>query len=350
MRSWFTAMPGEVLSCIGCHEKPNTAPPQQRAALAASRPPEAIRPWYGPARGFDFRREVQPVLDRHCLGCHDGRRAAAGAEAAAFVRARSDGSAGRADAAESERVQFGLAIHAVVLCPAQVGPHADPGERHAPVAAMGVPRRHDPTGADAPEGALRRTTRRRRLGPAGHVDRSERAGPWHVDRHLRRVTRARSAAAAARAAPTLHRHGRRPGSDRRGVPGTGDAAGRDTALLVTGWHVPECNEGRGAWRGDVSSHALRCTQGRATLSQGRATLPHETWPRFAFNSAGRWHRVGPGANSGGAIRHGSGRRLPGRAAAVPGVDRSAVLAGPRRGHERAVRPVRSGPRQRFGER
>jgi formylglycine-generating enzyme required for sulfatase activity len=69
MRSWFTAMPGEVVSCVGCHEPQNTAPPA-RSVAAATRPPESIRPWYGPGRGFDFRREVQPVLDRFCVGCH----------------------------------------------------------------------------------------------------------------------------------------------------------------------------------------------------------------------------------------------------------------------------------------
>jgi len=69
MRSWFTAMPGEVVSCAGCHESQNTAPPN-RQALAAKGPADTIRTWYGPARGFDFRREVQPVLDRWCVGCH----------------------------------------------------------------------------------------------------------------------------------------------------------------------------------------------------------------------------------------------------------------------------------------
>jgi formylglycine-generating enzyme required for sulfatase activity len=76
MRSWFTAMPGETVSCIGCHEKHNPAPVAQ-PAQAALRPAEAIRPWYGPARGFDFCREVQPVLDKHCIECHDGRQSAA---------------------------------------------------------------------------------------------------------------------------------------------------------------------------------------------------------------------------------------------------------------------------------
>jgi formylglycine-generating enzyme required for sulfatase activity len=73
MRSWYTAMPGEVASCIGCHESPGETP-QVRYELAMSRRPSEIQPWYGPARGFDFAREVQPVLDQHCVGCHDGRQ------------------------------------------------------------------------------------------------------------------------------------------------------------------------------------------------------------------------------------------------------------------------------------
>ncbi len=70
MRSWFTAMPGEKLSCVGCHERPNEIPPA-RYAVAANRPPDEIEPWYGPPRGFDFEREVQPVLDEYCVGCHN---------------------------------------------------------------------------------------------------------------------------------------------------------------------------------------------------------------------------------------------------------------------------------------
>jgi formylglycine-generating enzyme required for sulfatase activity len=73
MRSWMTAMPGEVLSCIGCHESQNEAPPA-KPALASVLVPQAIQPWHGPARGFSFLREVQPVLDKSCVGCHDGKR------------------------------------------------------------------------------------------------------------------------------------------------------------------------------------------------------------------------------------------------------------------------------------
>ncbi|NIA14294.1 MAG: SUMF1/EgtB/PvdO family nonheme iron enzyme [Nitrospiraceae bacterium] len=71
MRSWFVAMPGEVLSCVGCHERQNetvsTAP-----TIAARKKPAEITPWYGPTRGFSFKRDLQPVLNRYCVGCHDG--------------------------------------------------------------------------------------------------------------------------------------------------------------------------------------------------------------------------------------------------------------------------------------
>jgi formylglycine-generating enzyme required for sulfatase activity len=72
MRSWFTAMPGEVLSCVGCHEQQNMVPPATRS-LASRALPVAIEPWHGPARGFSFKRDVQPVLDQFCVGCHQGQ-------------------------------------------------------------------------------------------------------------------------------------------------------------------------------------------------------------------------------------------------------------------------------------
>jgi formylglycine-generating enzyme required for sulfatase activity len=72
MRSWLTAMPGEVLSCVGCHESQSSGPPSKRT-LASTRRPSEIAPWHGPPRGFNFAREVQPVLDRYCVGCHDGQ-------------------------------------------------------------------------------------------------------------------------------------------------------------------------------------------------------------------------------------------------------------------------------------
>ncbi|MHC4252698.1 MAG: HzsA-related protein, partial [Planctomycetota bacterium] len=72
MRSWTTVMPGERQSCVGCHEAQNAVSPA-KGTLASRKAPSEISPWYGPVRGFSFKREVQPVLDRYCAGCHDGK-------------------------------------------------------------------------------------------------------------------------------------------------------------------------------------------------------------------------------------------------------------------------------------
>lgn len=73
MRSWLTVMPGELQSCSGCHEPQNSGSGPLTRVQAMEREPSRIEPWYGPARGVAFNREVQPVLDRYCVRCHDGR-------------------------------------------------------------------------------------------------------------------------------------------------------------------------------------------------------------------------------------------------------------------------------------
>ncbi|MDD2454924.1 MAG: SUMF1/EgtB/PvdO family nonheme iron enzyme [Kiritimatiellae bacterium] len=75
MRSWFVGMPGETVSCMGCHEQQNNLAPSGYSA-AARKQPQAIKPWYGPRRNFAFEREVQPVLDRSCVGCHNSKATA----------------------------------------------------------------------------------------------------------------------------------------------------------------------------------------------------------------------------------------------------------------------------------
>jgi len=78
MRSWSTLQPGEALSCVGCHESKNTAPPVRSITTAMRVGPKPLTPFYGPARGFSFRREIQPILDKHCIRCHDDRAGVAG--------------------------------------------------------------------------------------------------------------------------------------------------------------------------------------------------------------------------------------------------------------------------------
>ena len=74
-RSWMVGMPGERVSCVGCHDNQNSGGVASRLTAAAQQAPAKLKPWYGPTRGFSFIREVQPVLDKYCVGCHDGKQA-----------------------------------------------------------------------------------------------------------------------------------------------------------------------------------------------------------------------------------------------------------------------------------
>ncbi len=72
MRSWLAVQPGENVSCLGCHESKNsTLPAQARPSMAFAAGPQDLAPFQGPPRGFSFSREVQPILDRSCVRCHN---------------------------------------------------------------------------------------------------------------------------------------------------------------------------------------------------------------------------------------------------------------------------------------
>ncbi len=75
MRSWSTLQPGESSSCVGCHESKNSAPPSQgyNNTLAMKRPPLKLEPFFGPERTFSFAKEIQPILDKNCIRCHNDR-------------------------------------------------------------------------------------------------------------------------------------------------------------------------------------------------------------------------------------------------------------------------------------
>ena len=73
MQSFLTVMPGEVTSCVGCHEQRTQtfANPGSETLQALQRPPSAIEPIPGIPGVFDFPRDIQPILDKHCVSCHD---------------------------------------------------------------------------------------------------------------------------------------------------------------------------------------------------------------------------------------------------------------------------------------
>lgn len=70
MRSWMVGMGGEVVSCNGCHENQNEATPN-KMTVAGRRAPHNIKPWRGPARPFAYSTEIQPILNKKCVGCHN---------------------------------------------------------------------------------------------------------------------------------------------------------------------------------------------------------------------------------------------------------------------------------------
>ena len=71
MRSWVTGQPGEVVSCIGCHEDQNQIPIPKRV-MASQKAAAPLKAPEGGVRSFTFDLEIQPILDRACIACHNG--------------------------------------------------------------------------------------------------------------------------------------------------------------------------------------------------------------------------------------------------------------------------------------
>ena len=77
MQSFTCVMPGEVFSCVGCHEERKSTPQPLRGAgmpTAFKRPPSRIEPVAGIPDIFDFPRDIQPILDKYCVKCHNPKK------------------------------------------------------------------------------------------------------------------------------------------------------------------------------------------------------------------------------------------------------------------------------------
>ena len=120
MRSWSTLQPGEAQACVGCHESKNESPaPSPAAAMRKAvrkltpfdrfaeqygkRNPitdtalsghEAVKAFLtvnspnglGEPEGFSYVREIQPILDAHCVRCHTGETLGVGSRASSVVK------------------------------------------------------------------------------------------------------------------------------------------------------------------------------------------------------------------------------------------------------------------------
>ena len=73
MRSGTMVMPGEVNGCIGCHEDRLSVPSAMGPKpLALKKAPVKMNGRMGKApRNFSFMEQVQPILDKSCVRCHD---------------------------------------------------------------------------------------------------------------------------------------------------------------------------------------------------------------------------------------------------------------------------------------
>ncbi|MCP4641310.1 MAG: hypothetical protein GY851_12785 [bacterium] len=81
MQSFLTVMPGETTSCVGCHEPRTNTPPSGAALLQAMHtPPSTIKPVAHVSDVMDFARDIQPILDKYCVKCHNPERYAGRAD------------------------------------------------------------------------------------------------------------------------------------------------------------------------------------------------------------------------------------------------------------------------------
>ena len=74
MRSLTYLQPGEQARCVGCHTHRNEAPSLGTVTLASRRKPSEITPGPDGSRPLNYAILVQPVLNKHCTGCHGAKK------------------------------------------------------------------------------------------------------------------------------------------------------------------------------------------------------------------------------------------------------------------------------------
>ena len=76
MKSFLTVMPGETLGCVGCHEKrtDTTSLSRNDIPTALNRPPSRVEPFPDIPQMLDYPRDIQPILDKHCVECHSSEK------------------------------------------------------------------------------------------------------------------------------------------------------------------------------------------------------------------------------------------------------------------------------------
>ncbi len=70
MRAVAYVHPGEQLTCQGCHEPTHKSPKLDRNPLAVRRAPSQIAPEIGPVEPISYYRQIKPIVEKKCVGCH----------------------------------------------------------------------------------------------------------------------------------------------------------------------------------------------------------------------------------------------------------------------------------------
>ncbi|MDR0386063.1 MAG: hypothetical protein LBH60_08295 [Prevotellaceae bacterium] len=75
-RTYVNYMPGEVRSCIGCHESSSQTPRTNRRSVPKAMKRKAEMPYAqagetSAAKTLSYAHDVQPVWDKHCIACHN---------------------------------------------------------------------------------------------------------------------------------------------------------------------------------------------------------------------------------------------------------------------------------------
>ncbi len=78
MRSSTSLMPGERVSCVGCHENKMTVSPAAKVVAAMKRPAAELLPTPESGRPYGFVENIQPIFDAKCVKCHNDKEAQAG--------------------------------------------------------------------------------------------------------------------------------------------------------------------------------------------------------------------------------------------------------------------------------
>ena len=74
MRSSTSLMPGERVSCVGCHENKMTVSASALKVVAAMKRPAAeLLPTPESGRPYGFVENVQPIFDAKCVSCHNDK-------------------------------------------------------------------------------------------------------------------------------------------------------------------------------------------------------------------------------------------------------------------------------------